>query len=194
MFLTHSWYNFELNEPSCVIYVHLLSLKNLHMLFCYGHFVISYLFGFCRFAELIYNEMSGSSEIILYYSEMQLELSEIDLNYLKLIWKLLKLTWMIWNSLGNFWNSLEKGVVIRHKIYILYISSELIQLDHLEYFIIPIRSYGTRFRKLLYCNYAYEKRSTLCPTIQSKFVHFFFSGQCSEFFPYKVPFIDVGRF
>ena len=141
MFLTHSWYNFELNEPSCVIYVHLLSLKNLHMLFCYGYFVIGYLFGFCRIAELICNKMSGSSEIILYYSEMQLELSEIDLNYLKLIWKLLKLTWIIWNSLGNFWNSLEKGVVIRHKIYILYISSELIQLDHLEYFIIPIRSY-----------------------------------------------------
>ena len=61
------------------------------MLFCYGHFVISYLFGFCRFAELIYNEMSGSSEIILYYSEMQLERSEIDLKLLKL-WKLLKLT------------------------------------------------------------------------------------------------------
>ena len=30
-----------------------------------------------------------SSEINLYYFEMQLELSEIDLNYLKFIWKLL---------------------------------------------------------------------------------------------------------
>ena len=57
-----------------------------YSLFCYG-----YSFGFCCIAELICNKMR-SSEINLYYSEMQLELSEIDLNYLKFIWKLLKLT------------------------------------------------------------------------------------------------------
>ena len=79
-------------------------------LFCYGYFVIGYLFAFCCIAELICNKMR-SSGINLYYSEMQLELSEIDLNDLKFIWKLLKLTWIIWNSLGNFWNWPEKGVV-----------------------------------------------------------------------------------
>ena len=69
--------------------------------FCYGYFVIGYLFAFCCIAELICNKMR-SSEINLYYFEMQLELSEIDLNYLKFIWKLLKLTRIICNSLGNF--------------------------------------------------------------------------------------------
>ena len=78
-------------------------------LFCYGYFVIGYLFGFCCIAELICNKM-WSSEFNFYYSEMQLELSEIDLTYLKFIWKLLKLIWIIWNSLGNFWNWPEKGV------------------------------------------------------------------------------------
>ena len=47
-------------------------------LFCYT-VVIGYLFAFCCIAELICNKMR-SSEINLYYSEMQLELSEIDLN------------------------------------------------------------------------------------------------------------------
>ena len=70
---------------------YVLSLNNLHALFCYGYFVIGYLFGFCCIAELICNKMR-SSGINLYYSEMQLELSEIDLNYLKFIWKLSKLT------------------------------------------------------------------------------------------------------
>ena len=55
-------------------------------LFCVRLFVC-----FLLFTELICNKMR-SSEINLYYSEMQLELSEIDLNYLKFIWKLLKLT------------------------------------------------------------------------------------------------------
>ena len=61
-------------------------------------YVIGYLFGFCCIAELICNKMR-SSEINLYYSDMQLELSEIDLetseidlNYLKFTWKFLKLT------------------------------------------------------------------------------------------------------
>ena len=61
-------------------------------LFCYGYFVIGYLFGFCCIAELICNKMR-SSEINLYYFEMQSELSEIDMNYLKFTWKFLKLTW-----------------------------------------------------------------------------------------------------
>ena len=41
-------------------------------LFCYGYFVIGYLFAFCCIVELICNKMR-SSEINLYYSEMQLE-------------------------------------------------------------------------------------------------------------------------
>ena len=56
-------------------------------LFCYGYFVFGYLFAFCCIVELICNKMR-SSEINLYYSEMQLELSEIDLNYLEFIWKM----------------------------------------------------------------------------------------------------------
>ena len=73
----------------------------------YGYFVIGYLFGFCCIVELICTKRR-SSEINLYYSEMQLELSEtglnylksrhlefseIGLNYLKFTWKFLKLTW-----------------------------------------------------------------------------------------------------
>ena len=79
----------------CDLCPYIRSFKNLHALFCK---VLLWLFCYrsfvwpsCCIAELICNKMR-SSEINLYYSEMQLELSEIDLNYMKFIWKLLKLT------------------------------------------------------------------------------------------------------